>query len=1525
MAPRRAGNARPISALVDSAYASSLSPAHSKGPVATGKASLLHYFSSSPAVASSSAQSSQAASSSPIKAPAAAMLGRTRSEGADDLAAASGQDRTPRAKALRGTQSLSAVHEVLASTRTNAATRSRTASASSQSSLLSPPLQPVSGPSGVRRSPRSKLQPLRDEGEAGEPDRARVKAESMSPSKQTDRYPLRSPPVRREESSARSGKGKAREIEIPDSSSEADGPAVGPSASSSSRASAWALRDSASPRRNPRRAGHNDVKKDYKVSIRLDGTQEMNLTRSSSSPSGLSRTASPPSRRRRAKVIDLQNIDEDSDDSDDDSEIIIIQPLPKAGRARSGSGTATPRAVPPAAAPSPARGSPLIKREVLSSAAPSSPGLARRKSPGPQTSAQKVVSEVKAMPPPASPLSKTTALGPSTPTRASGSRSAGKQGARARSISSAGLAPVVELPHSPRSRVTALASPSTTPRVAITGASSSPRATAGAVQHANASPSLAGPSGLSPARSVKLSATSPSTPRRTISLHVTGTGAPLASSSAYAASPSGSLSTKSPRQQQQRSLTAAHLAALPPRTPTGGPSYVRDPSGSPLSSLAPTPQKPRSRASTLWTDDRTPGTVGPDGRTVVHRFELVLPVWSGPARGAPSPKQVVRRRPRFGKSGAGEVRRAREAPTSEWDAFMAEEGEGESSDDSDSGDGDQRAGTPSPAKRARRRAPASSSESSSGASSSSESELDSDAEELRAMLARAKAKREAGEAAASTAETSPFAAAPGAAGSAAGAPKKLAAEEDEEEDELAPLGSARRSTRVKHATQHYNPSGKRSTSSATPVHNDAGSSAPKRRSAAKDALGLLKAAPGARGSDLTFDKILREKQARERKGHGRDWYDRMKAQLGLDSDAEDGDEDLDARSDTSDTSDLADPSSLSKPLSASRVALALAAAGDSDDDLPAPGSVAAKGASKQAKAVERVLQEEHDAARKRRDAEGETREERKERTVWSEKEVWVARLDVTAWTGEGWKGRVARALKDGLADASTFPSPITLLSRLSRPDPSSVEDYCAVSQWLLSAICHPSTPSGLADRLIALVHRTALHASRSTSAPSPLSADQLVTALVRLGASPTLLNKGVGPGANGDASESDVMDFDGDIQSGSEGSDVVVVGREDRHELVARWCKVVQALGGVSLLLTEHDAAQLVVVCIRLSLDPHSSTSRSAFEWTLRVLLGALSGIPHALKAVFCELVQHYRSSRSRLQLAVLQTLPHDSPANKDLRRWLAWSFLAAPAAVDDALANPPNFSDSTLSPLLTLLNSPHSTSAFRLLSNSDSDPSPAKDVELAYQTRLLVLALSSLDDPLIAHSSRIESRATLESLIDRLQRLDARIRADVRKGLMVERLVAKNLLTALAHSLTYQLRTARGQKGGFGLSEEDEGAIASEERESKRVKLDEGQTTLSFGPAPPKQSLVVPAPDAEEVTEVQRCRRELDNFPPFGNRSGTGAAKRWGEREKAKARLAAGEAAEAAAAASASASTTGAESPSTSDQEIEDELLRSL
>lgn len=274
------------------------------------------------------------------------------------------------------------------------------------------------------------------------------------------------------------------------------------------------------------------------------------------------------------------------------------------------------------------------------------------------------------------------------------------------------------------------------------------------------------------------------------------------------------------------------------------------------------------------------------------------------------------------------------------------------------------------------------------------------------------------------------------------------------------------------------------------------------------------------------------------------------------------------------------------------------------------------------------------------------------------------------------------------------------------------------------------------------------------------------------------------------------------------------------------------------------------------------------------------------------------------------------------MRRWLAWSFLAAPAAVDDALANPPNFSDSTLSPLLRLLNSPHSTSAFRLLSNSDSDPSPAKDVELAYQTRLLVLALSSLDDPLIAHSSRIESRATLESLIDRLQRLDARIRADVRKGLMVERLVAKNLLTALAHSLTYQLRTARGQKGGFGLSEEDECAIASEERESKRVKLDEGQTTLSFGPAPPKPSSA-PAPDAEEETEVQRCRRKLDNFPPFGNRSGTGAAKWWGEREKAKARLAAAEAAEAAAAATTS--LTGAESPSTSDQEIEDELLRSL
>ena len=64
---------------------------------------------------------------------------------------------------------------------------------------------------------------------------------------------------------------------------------------------------------------------------------------------------------------------------------------------------------------------------------------------------------------------------------------------------------------------------------------------------------------------------------------------------------------------------------------------------------------------------------------------------------------------------------------------------------------------------------------------------------------------------------------------------------------------------------------------------------------------------------------------------------------------------------------------------------------------------------------------------------------------------------------------------------------------------------------------------------------------------------------------------------------------------------------------------------------------------------------------------------------------------------------------------------------------------------------------------------------------------------------------------------------ADARKGLLVERMRAKNLLTSLSNSLDYQLRRARGQEAGFDITHVDDGKGEDEnERKKKKAKLSE-------------------------------------------------------------------------------------------------------
>lgn len=232
---------------------------------------------------------------------------------------------------------------------------------------------------------------------------------------------------------------------------------------------------------------------------------------------------------------------------------------------------------------------------------------------------------------------------------------------------------------------------------------------------------------------------------------------------------------------------------------------------------------------------------------------------------------------------------------------------------------------------------------------------------------------------------------------------------------------------------------------------------------------------------------------------------------------------------------------------------------------------------------------------------------------------------------------------------------------------------------------------------------------------------------------------------------------------------------------------------------------------------------------------------------MFGEIVETYGANRPGLQLAVLQALPHDSEANKGMRRWIAWAFLAGVARADVKVP-PAGFTSSILPNLLVFLASPPHRSPFhRLSSNGESGASTARDIALADCTRILFIALTSLDGPLLASPSRVEERKTLESIIAHLEALDSRLRADARKGLAVERLAAKNLLTMLSHSATHQLRGARGQThGAFGFSEEEERTLArgfdgkgdaAGGREAKRPKVDIGaadlagfkQTTLAF------------------------------------------------------------------------------------------------
>ncbi|GAA5911669.1 hypothetical protein JCM8208_002203 [Rhodotorula glutinis] len=1424
-----------------------------------GRGSLLSYFSSSPQLGRAARAATGAPPSSspaPARAPAPASTAASTTAGPSS-------SRKPR-DPLRTTHSLSALQSGPSSLQDS----SRHRATRSTSVAVVAAARPASA-SSAAAPPR----PAQPSMASTSSDALLVKRENTSPAKRRSSRIGSATPVPATDLKGK-GKGKAtpataagrarKTIVIPDSSSEGEGGsslAKEVLARSSPRKRVRSTTAAATLSSLHQQQQRKPKRKKYHWTRGSNGRDELDLT-VTSSPSVASTLG--------------------NSDSDADSEIIVV-PASHALKGKLGATDAlrrtdslTPRASTSAATkPKPPIGSPLVKRESLSSAGLGpSPSPVKPKLPpglaldgGASTSSMRLPKAVRArtaaadreserMPPPPSPARASTTGSraesgtPATPARrataGAARESVGRSGASAAASSGAGARESAAAGSPSHKRVRSLSQSSSASRVVVVEVPSPARSVRGGggpsaasgvrspIASSSSTTTSSRPLAPEPAASAMsphrhTPATSTSTPRRIAKL-------PSArSTSGGGASPSTASTPTAAPDAASSKLTASALRGVPPRTPQHasqrtGPFLVRTPSGSPLSSLAPTPQKPRFTHASATTGTGTSRRKG-------QPFEIVIPPsrrradsararsLAAPAAASASVSASARRKALTGTAPPGERgtgparewtrRHEREAATSEWDAFV-NEGEGASSGDEE-GEG---AGTPSPAKKVRLgkkeavKGEASGDESGSGSSSSSSSssasdvEDDSDAEDFAALLAAARAKREANVAAGIVvAPSGSTATSPYTAKTTVSPPLDKGIHDDDDD--------RRRSSRARRQTDRYSTS--TAASAATPT-TSAGMS--KQGSGARVAsLNLIRTT----GLDDKVRRIVAEREAKDKKGRGAEWLAAWGRELDEGDDgAELDDDDLDARSDDS-----------LPRLDTSLVSHALHHGDDTDDDdLPAPTRAAA---SKRAQAVERLLLEERGAERQRI-GRGETVEEREHRRVWPMKETRVSRLETDTWEGEGWRGKVAQALKDGLKDPRSFPSALVLYSSI-RPN-GSAEDERVVARWLTTAITHPSTPTFLADRLLSLLRRIASHTS-------PVAATVLVDA-EHLGEHLSALG---GWTDEGDADSGPMaMDTDDapDGEGGEDESLAAAVGESERREVVDRWSSILQILSGTSsCLLSDRDLVVLSKAVIALMLDPSSATSRSTLGRALQSLLGSMTDDSRV--ALLVELVALYGASRPALHLAVLQTIPHIGEATKGLRRWLAWALLSGVNAKDivkpaDGLTSP------ILAKILGLLDAlPDKSPLNRRSLAAESGPSTARDLALADSTRILFIALTSLDVPLVTSPSRVQERQNLDAVISHVNAIDSRLRADARKGLAVERLVAKNLLTALTHSLTHQLRGARGQTsaGTFGFSEEEESAFKRERdagesgREAKRARTDGGgaavdgagfkQTTLAF------------------------------------------------------------------------------------------------
>ncbi|GAA5934055.1 hypothetical protein JCM1841_006472 [Sporobolomyces salmonicolor] len=839
------------------------------------------------------------------------------------------------------------------------------------------------------------------------------------------------------------------------------------------------------------------------------------------------------------------------------------------------------------------------------------------------------------------------------------------------------------------------------------------------------------------------------------------------------------------------------------RTPRGGPRYDRSPSGSPLSELAPSPQKPLAAPRTPRSASWRP-----------HTFVLVVPERKGwPAR------RKKRAMPSSGwMRSERERQRAQDRDGNENEDMEGSSGSSEPGGDDQAG-GDEQHSAPrgsspssarpgsssrrkttgrghessSPDRRSRRRsrtASASGSDDSTSDSSATTTVSESDADsydsgaDLFAALSRAKERRAAGE---ELAIVSP--------------PSGPATAHTTVSPPVVGEGEGRRSTRKRKATDHYSPTKTNTTTTAAATNGNGKGKAKER------------ARPEQEGKH-SFNRLMRERQAQEKRGRGTEWWEKMKRNM------DDSEDDLDISSDSSeDDDDL--PSALS--LGTSSAALNTLAAGLTgfplaldDDDLPSPDKLAGK---KRAREMADLLGDE---ARNRTEGgiAGETESEREGRRVWGDGKLGVEKLTGEEWVGTAWRGRVAEAMRDGLKNPSRFPSPVALFSPLNPDGLGSQEDHRVVSCWLLSLICHPSTSSTLAGRALNLLHRIALHTARDSSVPvsSPLvSAADLVSQLIKLGAKAEKFEGGETP-----------MQLNG-VEAETKGASLSV---GERNDCVGRLCRVVQALSGTKpRLLNDEDVVKVVVYCVQLALDPMSAVLRGSLEKTLQMLLDSIPREGHATHhRIFQHLITLYRPSRPRVQVEVLRTLPHQSPPNKLLRKWVDWGFMATNTEVQAVVSDPTAFSTPLLPRLLTLLRAPPPSSAFH---GPKSSTDASNDVKLFEQATLLIMALSDIEAEItpLDGAGAVDARKTLDDLIACIGHIQSRYRADARKSLAVERLRAKNLLTLLGNSLEYQLRRACGLKNSVDFADEENGLTVKKLKVSDEGEARDGmrQTTLAF------------------------------------------------------------------------------------------------